>query len=134
MITRPLPFGAPDRLVMMWESSDTFSRGRVAPPTALDWNDRNVTFDVIAGFSPGVGGMVMNGADGTAETVPRQWVTSGFFDVLGIEAIAGRMFLPSDDNQRLNAVVRAKGSGRRASAATERWSAATFDWMGRCTR
>ena len=54
---------------------------------------RNRTFDPIAGFTPSVGGMVMDGADGTAETVSRQWVTSGFFDVFGVGAIAGRTFL-----------------------------------------
>ena len=43
---------------------------------------------------PGVGGMVMSGADGTAETVPRQWVTAGVFDALGVRAVAGRTFLP----------------------------------------
>ena len=31
-----------------------------------------------------VGGMVMSGAAGMAETVSRQWVTSGFFEVLGV--------------------------------------------------
>ena len=29
--------------------------------------------------------MVMTGADGTAETVPRQWVTAQFFEVLGVK-------------------------------------------------
>ena len=30
--------------------------------------------------------MVMAGADGNAETVSRQWVTAGIFDVLGVDA------------------------------------------------
>ena len=47
----------------------------------------------------------MNGADGTAETVSRQWVTAGFFDVLGVTPIAGRTFLADDDRQRSNVVV-----------------------------
>ena len=51
-------------------------------------------FDVIAGYIPGVGGMVMTGADGLAENVTRQWVTAGFFDALGIQPIAGRTFFP----------------------------------------
>ena len=58
----------------------------MSPLNLLDWNERNRTFDRIAGFVPGVGGMVMAGADGTAETVPRQWVTAGIFDVLGVKA------------------------------------------------
>ncbi len=34
----------------------------------------------------------MAGADGNAETVSRQWVTAGIFDVLGVIPIAGRTF------------------------------------------
>ena len=104
-LLRPLPFHEPERLVMMWERSDTSLRGRVAPLNLVDWNEQNRTFDLMAGFIPGVGGMVMSGADGTAETVPRQWVTAGFFEVLGVRAIAGRTFLPSDDSRRSNVVV-----------------------------
>lgn len=104
-LLRPLPFPEADRLVMLWERSDTSSRSSVAPLNLLDWNERNRTFDQIAGLVAGVGGMVMSGADGRAETVPRQWVTAGFFDVLGVRAIAGRTFLPSDDTQRASVVV-----------------------------
>ena len=104
-LLRPLPFHEPERLVMLWERTEASPRSRVSPLNLLDWNERNRTFDVMAGFVPGVGGMVMTGADGTAETVPRQWVTAGVFDVLGVAAIVGRTFLPSDDSQRANVVV-----------------------------
>ena len=97
-LLRPLPFREPERLVMIWETSARSLRGVVSPLNLLDWNERNRTFDRMAGFAPGVGGMVMSGADGTAETVPRQWVTAGFFDVLGVTAVAGRTFLHSDDS------------------------------------
>src|SRR5918993_2030531 len=57
-LLRPLPFREPERLVMLWERSDTTPRGRVAPLTALDWQERNHTFDNIAAYPPEVGGMV----------------------------------------------------------------------------
>jgi putative ABC transport system permease protein len=104
-LLRPLPFPAADRLVMAWERSSTSPRSGVAPPNLTDWNERNKTFDLLAGYIPGVGGMVMNGADGTAETVARQWVTAGVFDVLGVRPVAGRTFLPSDDAERRRAAV-----------------------------
>ncbi|MPZ21530.1 MAG: FtsX-like permease family protein [Luteitalea sp.] len=104
-LLRPLPFPNPDRLVAVWERSATSRRSNVSPLNLFDWNERNRTFDLMAGFAPNVGGMVMSGADGTAETVPRQWVLAGFFDVLGVRAIAGRTFLPSDDRRRANVVV-----------------------------
>ena len=104
-LLRALPFRDPEQLVMVWERSPRGARGAVSPLNMRDWNEQSRTFQLLAGLAPGVGGMVMAGADGTAETVPRQWVTSGFFSVLGIQAIAGRTFLPSDDAQRVNAVV-----------------------------
>jgi putative ABC transport system permease protein len=111
-LLRPLPVPGADRLVMMWERSKTSARGLVAPLNLIDWRDRNRTFESMAGAGPGVGGMVMSGADGTTETVPRQWVTVGFFDVLGVRPIAGRTFLPSDESQRANVVVMAEGFWR----------------------
>jgi putative ABC transport system permease protein len=104
-LLRPLPFPDPERLVMVWERTQTTSRAHVAPLNLVDWNERNRTFDRIAGFTPNVGGMVMAGADGTAETVSRQWITAGLFDVLGVKAIVGRTFLPTDDVQRASVVV-----------------------------
>ncbi|HSK10520.1 MAG TPA: ABC transporter permease, partial [Vicinamibacterales bacterium] len=111
-LLRPLPFHEPDRLAMVWERTDRSPRGMVAPLNLLDWNERNRTFELMAGFFPFVGGMVMSGADGTAETVSRQWVTAGFFDVLGARPIVGRTFLPSDDTRRANVVVLSEGFWR----------------------
>jgi len=103
-LLRPLPYPGGDRLVMISETTST-SRSYVSPVNMADWNDRSRTFDAFGGFAPGVGGMVMAGADGNAETVPRQWVSSGLFDALGVKPIAGRTFLPSDDATRANVVV-----------------------------
>jgi putative ABC transport system permease protein len=104
-LLRPLPLTDPERLVLVWERTETSSRERVAPPNLNDWSARSRTFDRMGAFIPNVGGMVMSGADGTAETVSRQWVTAGIFDTLGIPPVAGRTFLPSEDTQRLMMVV-----------------------------
>jgi len=113
-LLRPLPFHDPDRLVMLWERSDTSLRGRVSPVNLLDWNERSHSIESTAGFIPGFGGgMVMAGAAGAAETVPRQWVTVGFFDVLGVKPIAGRTFLPADE-KAANVVVMSEALWRTA--------------------
>ena len=111
-LLRPLPFRDPDRLVMVSERSASSDRGSVSPLNLLDWHERSRTFDGIAGYVPNVGGMVMSGADGIAETVPRQWVTSGIFSVLGIRPVAGRTFLASDDEKRANVAVFREGFWR----------------------
>ena len=104
-LLRPLPYGEPDRLVSIWERSATIERGYASPLNMLDWNARSHTFAKIAGFTPAVGGMVMAGADGNAETVSRQWVSAEIFDVLGVKPIAGRTFTVEEDAKRANVIV-----------------------------
>ena len=82
-LLRPLPFREPDRLVALWEETATNPRGYVSPLNMADWATRSQSIEKIGGFTPSVGGMVMAGVDGNAETVSRQWVTAGIFDVLG---------------------------------------------------
>jgi hypothetical protein len=112
-LLRPLPFPEPERLVTIWERTEMSPRSAASPLNVLDWHERNRTFERISGYVPNVGGMVMNGRDGTSETVPRQWVLAGFFDVLGVKPIAGRTFLPSDNSERASVVVLNEGFWRR---------------------
>ena len=112
-LLRPLPFAAPDRLVMLWERTPTTPRARVSPINLIDWKARNSTFDGMAAFVPNVASMVMASEDGNAETVPRQWVSSGIFDVLGVRPIIGRTFRPSDDMQREAVVLLSETFWRR---------------------
>ena len=104
-LLRPLPYGQPDRLVSIWGTSAKTSRGYTSPPDMLDWNAGSRSFEKIAGFTPGVGGMVMAGVDGNAETVSRQWVSAGIFDVLGVKAIVGRTFSAEDEAARARMFV-----------------------------
>jgi putative ABC transport system permease protein len=105
ILLRPLPFPAPDRLVVLWEQTPASPRSRVSPINLLDWKARSRTFEGMAAYVPNVAGMVLASDDGNAETVPRQWVSSGIFDVLGVRPLAGRTFLPSDDAERAAVVV-----------------------------
>lgn len=111
-LLRALPLPDPDRLVMVWERTERTPRSGVAPLNLIDWQERTRTFEVLGGMVPNVGGMVMAGADGTAETVPRQWVTAAFFDALGVKPIAGRTFVPDDDRRRADVVVLSEGFWR----------------------
>jgi putative ABC transport system permease protein len=111
-LLRPLPFHEPDRLVAVWEKTDRTTRGLASPLNMQDWNERTRSFELISGFVPGMGGMVMSGSDGKAETVSRQWVQAGIFDVLGVKPIVGRMFRPDDNGQGKNMVVLSEGFWR----------------------
>jgi putative ABC transport system permease protein len=104
-LLRPLPFPDAERLVMVWEENRSTPRARVAGRDLIEWRDRTRSFAQWGAFVPSVGGMVMAGADGVAETVPRQWVTVGIFDVLGIQPVVGRTFTDADESARASVVV-----------------------------
>jgi putative ABC transport system permease protein len=104
-LLRPLPLREPDRLVRVWERDPTGARSAVAPANLADWRERSAAFESFGGYVGGVGAMAMSGVGSRAESVSRQWVTSGFFDVLGVPAIAGRTFKPPDDETEQPEVV-----------------------------
>jgi hypothetical protein len=121
-LLRPLPYRDADRLVTVWETSAATPRGFASPPNMLDWNSRSRTFEKIAGFTPDVGSMVVAGRDGTAETISRQWVTAGIFDVLGVAPIAGRTFSADDEKHMAQRVVISEGYWE-SRLATSGWTA-----------
>jgi predicted permease len=111
-LLRPLPYADPDRLFALSENGTTIKRSYVSPLNMLDWLARGQSFEKIAGFTPAVGGVVMAGADGHAETVSRQWVSAEIFDVLGVKPVAGRTFTREDDTKRSNVIVMSEGFWR----------------------
>jgi putative ABC transport system permease protein len=104
-LLRGLSLPDADRLVAIWERTPTSPRANVSAPNLYDWKTRSHTFEDMALFTPNVGGMVMSGIGDAAETVSRQWVSAGVFDVLGITAIAGRTFTADDVRARVAVVV-----------------------------
>ncbi len=105
VLLRDLPLPEPDRLVTIWERTQNTAEGTVSPLNMSDWLKRSQSLEAIGGYM-NVASMVMSGAGGTeAEAVPRQWVTAGIFDALGVRPIAGRTFLAADDVERNNTVV-----------------------------
>jgi putative ABC transport system permease protein len=107
-LLRPLPYPRPDRLVTIWEKSPATPRGFASPPNMLDWNSKSRTFEKIAGFTPNVGQMAL-AVNGGTETLTRQWVTAGIFDVLGVHPIIGRTFTAEDEKSRARTLVFSEG-------------------------
>src|SRR5579862_5359319 len=85
-ILRPLPFRQPDRLAMLWESPPGYAYNRVSPLTYQDWHDQNRVFAAMAAVS---GGSKTMRTSAGAERIPGQAVTREFFDVVGIQPVAG---------------------------------------------
>ncbi|MGD9904159.1 MAG: ADOP family duplicated permease, partial [Vicinamibacterales bacterium] len=77
----------------------------VSPLNLADWTAGSPALVQTGGYIRGTGGMGMRGADGGAETVARQWVSSGFFATLGVPPLVGRLFRPDDDLVEHDSVV-----------------------------
>ena len=102
-LVRPLPFTHPERLVMLWERSTRFAHNRVSPLNFLDWSEQQHAFASVAAVAGG--GRTLTGNGGGAERIAGQAVTSRFFEVLGIRAVAGATFDPDDVARRPGVVV-----------------------------
>jgi predicted permease len=96
VLLNPLPFPQPAQLVSLHESKPNFQEGSISYPNFLDWRSDNKTFASMAltrnwSFS-------MTGR-GEAEQLNGQYLSAGFFAVLGIHPLLGREF-PSNEEQR----------------------------------
>ena len=104
LVLHPFPFAQLDRLMTVWETSDkTRSREDVAPANFIEWQQRNRSFENLAAYR---GENVTMTRAGDPERIQAQSVTDHFFQVLGVDAQAGRTFLKEEyEAGRENEVV-----------------------------
>ena len=96
VLLNPLPYPQPDQLVTLHESKPNFNTGSISYPNFLDWQKDNHTLSAMAisrSYSFSLTGL------GAAEQAQAQFITSGFFPILGVQPAAGRTFVPADDQR-----------------------------------
>src|SRR5207302_8804352 len=96
VLLRPLPYSDSSQLVC---ATDYFLFG---PSTVVSaefpaWKDGNHVFEQIGAFGGTVGANLTGAGKPTRVTVTN--VTAGFFSMLGVRPIAGRVFLPDEGKQ-----------------------------------
>lgn len=96
VLLEPLPFPEPSRLVQIWESrvQSQWNQASFTEANFWDMQERNRTFTGIAAFHPLTANLT--GA-GEPEQVQGATISAGFFRVLGVTPVAGRDFLPEED-------------------------------------
>jgi putative ABC transport system permease protein len=109
LLLRSLPFNEPHRLVMVWEQN--YLRGQnhnvVGPANYLRWEERNQVFDQMAAFN--TFNSILTG-EGEPQQIPIGFVSHNFFDLLGVQAHIGRVFLPEEaQSGESNVVLLANG-------------------------
>ena len=95
VLLNPLPYPEPEQLVELRESKPNFASGSISYPNFLDWQKDNHTFASMA-ILRGNRSFILTGL-GEAEQVDAVFVSTGFFEQLGINPVLGRAFAPGED-------------------------------------
>lgn len=96
VLIKPLPYPDADRLVTVYEASDS-NRGQtsmVAPARLADWNRLNRSFTVISGQ---YGESVTDTSGTDPERLGGSRVSPLFFSVFGVDPVVGRTFSPDEE-------------------------------------
>lgn len=102
VLLSPLPYSAPNRLVMVWEKNPRFPRVWSSYPNFRDWQRTSRAFrQMAAGRDHGVDLT----SPGAPEHLNAQAVSAGFFDMLGLKLTLGREFSPQEDQPGGNPVA-----------------------------
>ena len=94
ILLRPLPVANPSEIVTLNEQLGGNTFPSLSYPNYRDFRDRNTVLSGLMGYRilPASFGM-----PGASQRVWGYLVTGNYFDVLGVSAIAGRVFTPADD-------------------------------------
>jgi putative ABC transport system permease protein len=104
VLLRPLPYANPERLVALDENSSKqgVAAMGVSFPNFLDWREQNHVFEGIAAY--GEDTYTLSGG-GEPEQVPGARISSGLFEILGIQPMMGRTFRAEEDSPTNDTVV-----------------------------
>lgn len=97
VLLRPLPYPGPDEIVRVFKTplkAPDRVGGTVSPPDFADWRRDNRSFMELAAYDSD--SIAITG-EGAAEVVRIGEITGGFFAVLGVPALHGRVITTADD-------------------------------------
>jgi putative ABC transport system permease protein len=112
VLLRPLPYPAPDELVMVWEANIPRGRDRnvVSPGNFIHWRERQRSFTDLGLYSftarTNLTGL------GEPREIALQGVTAGTFTLLGVPARLGRTFIADEERPNAPVVVVSDGFWR----------------------
>ena len=104
VLLRPLPYKDPDRLVMVWEdaSKQGFPHNTPALANFIDWRNQNQVFEGMAALHRQSYNLT---GSGEPERLDGRRVSANLFELLGVQPLKGRWFLPEEDQPGANRVV-----------------------------
>lgn len=104
LLVRPLPFKDAERLVYVWETNPSIGleRGIVSPADFADWREQNEVFENISAWRTWFYRLSGSGAP---EQVWGVRTSVNFFQLLEVDPILGRGFLPEEQEPGRDQVV-----------------------------
>ena len=95
VLLRPVPYAAPERLAVIWETSPTIPLPVMyaSPPNLYEWQQRSKAFSSMGGLQ--WRDVTMGGAE--PQRIRAARVTAGLLPTLGVQPQIGRWFLPEED-------------------------------------
>src|SRR5262245_27500707 len=105
VVLKPLPYPAPEQLVMLWEKDRDGSRSNIGYPTFHDWRAQSRSFEAMAAMSSWT--PTLSSDSGEPESLEGESVTADYFKAVGVRPFLGRDFRPEDDrpNQPRIAII-----------------------------
>ena len=99
VLLNPLPYKDPDRLMVVWETNkqlgpEMWDRNEAALGNFVDWRTRNQVFDQLGALFDT--DMILTGIS-EPQRIKSYVVTTNFFQVLGVQPMLGRSFLPEEE-------------------------------------
>jgi len=91
----PLPYPAPERLVMGRATFSGEINPWVAAPDFFDYRERNTVFQSLSAYLPNAARVTVRRGDG-AESVPVTRISWDLFRTLGVNPVLGRHFTPAE--------------------------------------
>ncbi len=107
VLLNPLPYQDPDRLVAVWETNkklgpEMWDRNEVAMGNFRDFRSRNQVFEQLGSLF--TADVTLTGV-GEPERIRSCVVTTNLFQVLGVQPMIGRSFLPEEEKPGSGRVV-----------------------------
>jgi putative ABC transport system permease protein len=102
VLLKPLPFARPEQLVRIYTTGPQLDQAPASPANFLDWKEQNRVFKQIAAYSGNA--YTLLGRDMPERLIGIR-VSSGFFELLGVQPSLGRFFRDEEDAEGRNQVV-----------------------------
>jgi predicted permease len=95
-LLKPLPYGEPERILMVWEKPPNGGRNGISTLNYLDWKNQNTMFDGMAAMT----GRSMTLSGGAEPVMLRgAAVSAPYFEIFGVQAALGRTFARDEDQE-----------------------------------